>query len=99
MSGFVARSQSRGSALGRTGERGFELRRQAESELEGLGELAQPVLRKALDGEPSLVLRKRVERLLDKLSVPTPGQMRNLRGRALGAGRPRVRAAGGRVPG
>ena len=54
----------------------FELRRQAESELEGLGELAQPVLRKALDGEPSLVLRKRVERLLDKLSVPTPGQMR-----------------------
>ena len=56
-----------------------ELRRQAESELEGLGELAEPALRKALDGDPPLVLRKRVERLLDKLFVPTPGQMRDLR--------------------
>jgi RNA polymerase sigma factor (sigma-70 family) len=56
-----------------------ELRRQAESELEGLGDLAEPALRNALDGEPPLVLRKRVERLLDKLFVPTPGQMRDLR--------------------
>jgi hypothetical protein len=56
-----------------------ELRRQAESELEGLGDLAEPALRKALDGEPPLVLRKRVERLLDKLFVPTPGQVRDLR--------------------
>ena len=56
-----------------------ELRRQAESELEGLGDLAEPALRKALDGEPPLVLRKRIERLLDKLFVPTPGQMRDLR--------------------
>ncbi len=55
-----------------------ELRRQAESELEGLGDLAEPALRKALDGEPPLVLRQRVERLLDKLFVPTPGQMRDL---------------------
>ena len=55
-----------------------ELRRQAESELEGLGDLAEPALRKALDGEPPLVLRRRVERLLDKLYVPTPGQMRDL---------------------
>ena len=53
-----------------------ELRRQAESELEGLGDLAEPALRKALDGDPPLVLRQRVERLLDKLIVPTAGQMR-----------------------
>jgi hypothetical protein len=56
-----------------------ELRRRAESELEGLGDLAEPALRKALDGEPPLVLRQRIERLLDKLFVPTPGQMRDLR--------------------
>ncbi len=56
-----------------------ELRRQAESELEGLGDLAEPALRKALDGDPPLVLRQRVERLLDKLLVPTAGQMRDLR--------------------
>ena len=33
----------------------------------------------ALQGAPPLVLRKRMERLLDKLSVPTRGQMRDLR--------------------
>jgi hypothetical protein len=57
----------------------FELRRQAESELEELSDLAEPALRKALEGAPPLVLRKRMERLLDKLSVPTRGQMRDLR--------------------
>jgi WD40 repeat protein len=56
-----------------------ELRRQAESELERLGDLAEPTLRKALDGEPPLILRKRIERLLEKLFVPTPVQMRDLR--------------------
>ena len=50
-----------------------------ESELEGLGDLAEPALRKALDGEPPLVLRQRMERLLERLLVPTPGQMRDLR--------------------
>jgi hypothetical protein len=47
--------------------------------LEGLGDLAEPALHKALDGEPSLVLRRRIERLLDKLYVPTPRQLRDLR--------------------
>ena len=59
--------------------RGVEIRRQAESELEGLGDLAEPALRKALDGDLPLVLRQRLERLLDKLFVPTAGQMRDLR--------------------
>jgi RNA polymerase sigma factor (sigma-70 family) len=56
-----------------------EFRRQAESELEGLGDLAEPALRKALEGDPPLVLRRRVERLLDKLTMPTAGQMRDMR--------------------
>ena len=76
-----------------------ELRRQAESELEGLGDLAEPALRKALDGDLPLVLRQRVERLLDKLVVPTAGQMRNLRGRAAGVDREFGCAAGAPVPG
>ncbi|HEV3262270.1 MAG TPA: hypothetical protein VG013_35795, partial [Gemmataceae bacterium] len=58
---------------------GFESRRQAESELLGLGDLAEPALRKALGDDPPLELRQRVERLLDKLSVPAAGQLRELR--------------------
>jgi hypothetical protein len=46
----------------------FEERRQAESELEGLGELAEPALRQVLAQDPPIDLRKRLERLLDKLS-------------------------------
>jgi hypothetical protein len=59
----------------------FELRRQAQSELEALAELAEPALRKALAGDPSLDLRQRLERLLDHLSgqVPPAGQLRELR--------------------
>jgi hypothetical protein len=55
------------------------LRRQAESELEGLGDLAEPALRKALAGDPPLVLRQRVERLLNKRLTPAAGQMRDRR--------------------
>jgi RNA polymerase sigma factor (sigma-70 family) len=59
----------------------FEVRRQAQSDLEGLGELAEPALRKALAGDPSLEMRQRVERLLDNLSgrAPPAGQLRELR--------------------
>jgi hypothetical protein len=59
----------------------FEVRRQAESELAGLGELAEPALRKALAGDPPLDLRKRLERLLDNLSgqVHLAGQIREVR--------------------
>jgi RNA polymerase sigma factor (sigma-70 family) len=59
----------------------FERRRQAESELEALGELAEPALRKALNDDPPLDLRKRLERLLDELGgkMPPAEQMRDLR--------------------
>jgi hypothetical protein len=59
----------------------FAVRRDAESELEGLRELAEPALRKALAGEPSLDLRKRLERLLDNLSGrgPRAGRLREVR--------------------
>jgi RNA polymerase sigma factor (sigma-70 family) len=59
----------------------FEQRRQAQSELEGLGELAEPALRKALAGNPPLDLHQRLERLLDRLSgqVPSAEHLRDLR--------------------
>jgi RNA polymerase sigma factor (sigma-70 family) len=56
----------------------FEVRRQAESELEKLGESAELGLRQALDDAP-LDLRQRVERLLDRVSVPTAAPRRDLR--------------------
>jgi RNA polymerase sigma factor (sigma-70 family) len=46
----------------------FEVRQKAETELEALNELAEPDLRKALAGGPSLDLRQRLERLLARLS-------------------------------
>jgi hypothetical protein len=58
---------------------GVERRRQAEVELQGLGELAGATLRQALDRHPPLGLRQRLERLRDKLLVPTPGQLRDVR--------------------
>jgi RNA polymerase sigma factor (sigma-70 family) len=59
----------------------FEERRQAEAELEELGERAEPALRQALAGDPPLDLRKRLERLLDNLGGPVhrAGQLRDLR--------------------
>jgi WD40 repeat protein len=58
----------------------FELRRQAQSELEGLGERAEPALRRALAGDPPLELRQRLERLLAlSAKAPPAGQLRQLR--------------------
>jgi WD40 repeat protein len=58
----------------------FERRRQAESELAGLGELAAPALRRALADEPPLGLRQRLERLLRLSGQALPaGQLRELR--------------------
>jgi hypothetical protein len=51
---------------------GLAARRKAAEALERLGELGVPHLRKALDGSPSLDLRQRVERLLEKATVQKP---------------------------
>ncbi len=60
----------------------FEVRSKAEAGLERLEELAGPALRRALDARsPSLELRRRVERLLQRLRGPvtSAGRLRLLR--------------------
>jgi RNA polymerase sigma factor (sigma-70 family) len=52
----------------------YEVRRSAESALAELGSLAEPALRQALADEPPLDLRQRLERLLDRLTVPAAGR-------------------------
>jgi hypothetical protein len=47
----------------------FDARRKAAAELGRLGELAVPQLRRALGGSPSLDLKQRVEKLLEKATV------------------------------
>jgi hypothetical protein len=58
----------------------FATRERAAKELEGLGERAEPALRKALTGEPSAELRQRAEGLLEKLDLArSPEQLRGVR--------------------
>jgi RNA polymerase sigma factor (sigma-70 family) len=46
----------------------FEVRNRAAKELEQLGELAEPALRKALAGKPSVEVRRQLKLLLDQLA-------------------------------
>src|SRR5438034_2118916 len=61
----------------------FVVRERAARELEGLGSAAEPALRKALAGKPSLEACNRIEKLLDQephqRSSPTPDRLRQLR--------------------
>jgi hypothetical protein len=61
----------------------FVVREKAARELEGLGSAAEPALRKALAGRPSVEARNRMEKLLDQearqRSSPTPERLRQLR--------------------
>jgi hypothetical protein len=50
----------------------FGVRDKAARELVSLEEAAEPALRKALAGSPSLEFRRRVEQLLDRLHAPVP---------------------------
>jgi WD40 repeat protein len=59
--------------------RRFAARAKANAELEKLGRLAEPALRKALAGSPSAEVRTRVERLLQDLEKPTADELRGLR--------------------
>jgi RNA polymerase sigma factor (sigma-70 family) len=60
----------------------FTVREAAEKELDRLGEVTGPALRKALAGQPSPELRRRLERLLEKQDEAnlTPERLRARRG-------------------
>jgi WD40 repeat protein len=59
----------------------FRVRDKATRDLEQLGDAAAPALREALDAQPSLEVRRRVDGLLQKLAnpVPTAERLRELR--------------------
>jgi hypothetical protein len=59
----------------------FKVRRKASVELGKVVELAEPALRRAWAGEPSLDVRKRLEEFLAKLKIPLESaeQWRRLR--------------------
>jgi len=60
----------------------FSVREKATADLEELGEWARPALRKALEGEPALDTKKRIEKLLEKLTAgqaPSGKMLRTLR--------------------
>jgi hypothetical protein len=50
----------------------FEVRQKASAELENLGELAEPALRRALANKPTLEQRRRIEPMLAKVEAVIP---------------------------
>jgi RNA polymerase sigma factor (sigma-70 family) len=54
----------------------FAARQQAEGELEKIGPVVEPALRKALEGKPALEVRRRIEKVLEKLAS---GRLRMVR--------------------
>jgi RNA polymerase sigma factor (sigma-70 family) len=66
--------------LGELNSGKFAVRDRANEELDRLGEMAEPALRKVLKGDPSEELRRRVRKLLQKLeAVPLGERLRELR--------------------
>jgi WD40 repeat protein len=59
----------------------FGARNKAGEALEKLGDVAEPALRQALAGRPSLEVRRRIEHLLERIDGPIrePEQLRHLR--------------------
>ncbi len=59
----------------------FAVREKARAELENLGELAEPALRRILENKPTLEQRRRIEPMLAKLeaAIPSGESLRSLR--------------------
>jgi WD domain, G-beta repeat len=69
--------------LGDLDKESFDVREKATRELEQLGDLAGPALKKILEGKPTPEVRRRVERLLAQLEKGAPltaNRLRALRG-------------------
>jgi RNA polymerase sigma factor (sigma-70 family) len=67
--------------LGELGNDKYAIRAKAQADLEDLGDLAEPALRKALEEQPTLEVRRRVEQVLERLRGPVtrPDRLRPLR--------------------
>jgi WD40 repeat protein len=61
------------SLIGALDDDRFPVRQKAVEELEGFSHVAEPALRGALEGKPSLEVRRRAEQLLRKLREKEPG--------------------------
>lgn len=58
--------------LAELGSTQFVVRAKAQTDLEALGELAEPALREALTANPTLEVRQRLQRLLDRMHATAP---------------------------
>jgi RNA polymerase sigma factor (sigma-70 family) len=60
-------------------DRRFAVRTKAAQQLADLGEQAEPALRRALHAQPTAAVRHEVERILERLPVPGPAELQQLR--------------------
>ena len=65
--------------LAKLDDEAFAVRQRAEAELEKMGESIEQMLRKALEGKPSLEVRRRIEKVLEKVAGWTGERLRIFR--------------------